>query len=106
MVLTISSGSPAKGWRRGGGEQFVGEHELGPGDCRKRQSDRLVVDDESHLIAIDALEPPAETLAAVDRRVEFDPRLVAGEAREILALHQRPIDPRRAHLEEIGTVDR
>src|SRR5258708_29783769 len=99
MVLTISSGSPAKGWCGGGGEQFVGEHELGAGNCRKRQGDRRVVDDEPHLIARDALEPPAEAPAAVDRRVELDPRLVAGEARAMLALHQRPVDPRRAHLE-------
>ena len=49
-----------------------------------------------------ALEP----LAAVERHVEFDPRLVAERPHEIGAAHQRPVDAGRGHFEPVFARDR
>ena len=39
-------------------------------------------------------------------RLALDLGLEAGEAREILTPHQRPVDPGRADLQRVGTLDR
>ena len=64
------------------------------------------IDGELALDFGDRLDDAAKPLAAFERAVQFDARLVADGAAEIGFAHQRPVDAGRRHLQPIGRVDR
>src|SRR5690242_2592178 len=77
------------------GDQLVGEDKLGFGDLPKRKlvAGALRLDDDFG--AVEAEQGGAEALAPVDRRSEFDFRLMAGPTGEIGETRQRPVDAGR-----------
>jgi hypothetical protein len=86
-------------------EELVGEHQLGARYGVEGQFENNLADEKPHDLALDAKHAAAKAPASLDGLVELDLRLEAGEALEILASHQRPVDAGRAHLERVGTDD-
>src|SRR4051794_28917545 len=61
---------------------------------------------EQQRVLVDALDVPREVLLAVHRRLHDHLRAAAGEPAELLGSPERPIQPRRRHLEGVSAVER
>ncbi len=90
----------------GPGKQSRRQGELGLFYCHERDpycGTRLLDHD---LVVFQTTHDAAKSLATLDRGFALDLGFETGEALEMLAMNQRPVEPRRADLERIGAVDR
>src|SRR6185369_6819693 len=93
--------------RRGGGDELVGQEQLGRRDFGKRQSvDEIVLGQNADAFALDPLQRPGEILPAFVGLGEVDAGFVPGPVLEILEAGQGPVDARRADLEPVASLDR
>src|SRR5215207_9362399 len=89
-------------------DELVGQHQAGLADLVERQAKEplLALLDIGKLdhgaVAVDAAQAPTEALAAVQRHVHLDLRLVTGPALEIAAAGERPVDAGRGDFETVG----
>src|SRR5205809_646842 len=81
-------------------EKVFGQDELCPDDRGERQANLASLANQADMLFGTPEQPPAETLAAVERRSQVDPGLETGEAVVIFRADQRAIDPRRADFEQ------
>src|SRR5882762_4349972 len=94
MMFPVSMGR--RGFRARRREKVFGEDELCPDDRGERQANLASLANQADMLFSAPEQPPAETLAAVERRGQIDPGLETGEAVVIFRANQRAIDPRRA----------
>src|SRR5690349_8909413 len=85
---------------------FVVRHQSRLGHVGERQLVQLAIHLDQHLAGLEAAQGARVTLAPVARHREFEPGPLAGEAREVRLLAQRPVQPRRRHLEGVVARDR
>src|SRR5665213_119078 len=85
--------------------EFVGKNQLRFHHAAEGKLDTLILCGDDDIVAIKAVETAAETLAAIERRGEFDPGFVALPAGEIADPRQRPVDPRRGNLDLVIAFD-